>query len=131
ITVYGNFGTLEIVPPGRPEPGTPRNAAARQGTAVIKAERQRLKQFQEANNGQSEVTLQADQPAEDLVDNWMNAMRSRETPIYDVLKGYQVTVAINLGVQSYREGRTMGFDPERRRVLDRPQPRREYPPKDA
>jgi predicted dehydrogenase len=131
ITVYGNFGTLEIVPPQRPAPGTPRSAAARQGTAVIKAERQRLKQFQEANNGQTEVTLQADEPAEDLVDNWMNAMRSRKTPIYDVLKGYQVTVAINLGVQSYREGRTMGFDPVRRRVLDRPQPRREYLPKDA
>jgi len=130
ITVYGNLGTLEIVQPGRPEPGTPRNAPSRQGTAVIRAERHRLQQFREANEGQEEVRLEADEPAEDLIDNWLNAMRSRQTPVYDVLKGYQVTVAINLGVQAYREGRTMAFDPVRRRVLDRMPPRQEYPPAD-
>jgi hypothetical protein len=90
-----------------------------------------MKAFQEANGGLTEVTLEADQPAEDLIDNWLTAMRSRKTPIYDVLKGYQVTVAINLGVQSYREGRTMGFDPKRRQVLGRPEPHAEYLPKDA
>ncbi len=57
---------------------------------------------------------------EDLADNWLNSMRSRQAPIYDVLKGYQVTVAIQLGVQSYKEGRAMGFDPVARRVLTRP-----------
>ncbi len=130
ITVYGNWATLEIVPPARPAPGAPRSAN-RGGTAVVRPERQHMKQFQEANGGQTEVTLEADQPAEDLTDNWLNAMRSRKTPIYDVLKGYQVTVAINLGVQSYREGRTMGFDPTRRQVLSRPEPHAEYLPKDA
>ena len=57
---------------------------------------------------------------EDLADNWLDSMRSRQAPIYDVLKGYQVTVAIQLGVQSYREGRAMGFDPASRRVLANP-----------
>lgn len=131
ITVYGNLGTLEIVSPGRPAPGTPRDAPSRQGSAVIKAERQRLQEFRELNDGQDEVTLVADQPAEDLIDNWLNSMRSRQTPVYDVLKGYQMTVAINLGVQSYREGRTMAFDPVRKRVLDRMPPHKEYPPTDA
>ncbi len=55
-------------------------------------------------------------------------MRSRQTPIYDVLKGYQVTVAIQLGVQSYREGRALGYDPKARRILTRLPERREYPP---
>ena len=32
-------------------------------------------------------------------------MRSREKPVYDVLRGYQVMVAIKLGVDSYREGK--------------------------
>lgn len=132
ITVYANWGTLEIVPPERPAPGAPRPSGAnRDGTAVIRPERQFLAQFQEANEGQTEVMLRAEEPAEDLADNWLDAMRTRKTPIYDVLKGYQVTVAINLGVQSYREGRTMGFDPVRRRVLNRPMPPAEYLPKDA
>ena len=131
ITVYGNWGTLEIVPAARPAAGSPRPTGNRDGTAVIRPERQFLKQFQEANGGKTEVTLRAEERAEDLVDNWMNAMRSRKTPIYDVLKGYQVTVAIQLGVQSYREGRTLAFDPVRRKVLGRPPARREYLPKDA
>jgi len=44
------------------------------------------------------------------------------------MKGYQVTVAIQLGVQSYREGRVLGYDPKTRRILTRLPERREYPP---
>ena len=61
--------------------------------------------------------ITTDEPAEDLADNWLNSMRSRTPPIYDVLKGYQVTVAIQLGVQSYREGRALGYDPATRRIV--------------
>ena len=95
---------------------------------MITAERTFAKQFKEANDGLTEVEITTDQPMEDLADNWLNSMRSRQAPIYDVLKGYQVTVAIQLGVQSYREGRAMGFDPATRRVLSRPVDRAEYPP---
>ena len=89
------------------------------------------KQFKEANGGLTEVEITTDQPMEDLADNWLNSMRSRQAPIYDVLKGYQVTVAIQLGVQSFREGRAMGFDPVGRRVLARPGDRPEYEPKES
>jgi hypothetical protein len=98
---------------------------------VITAERTFEKQFKEANDGLTEVEITTDQPTEDLADNWLNSMRSRQAPIYDVLKGYQVTVAIQLGVQSYKEGRAMGFDPVARRVLARPADRAEHEPKES
>ncbi len=130
ITVHGNWGTLQVVPVPR-EPGQqpPRGGAAMRG--VVRAERPFLEQFKEANGGLSEVEITTDEPAEDLVDNWLNSMRSRKAPIYDVMKGYQVTVAIQLGVQSYREGRALGFDPKTRRVLARPADRPEYPPRES
>jgi hypothetical protein len=58
-------------------------------------------------------------------------MRSRQAPIYDVAKGYQVTVAIQLGVQSYREGRALGYDPKTRRILTQLPGRPEYPPQES
>src|SRR6058998_3121094 len=87
--------------------------------AVIRAERQFLEEFKSANDGKTEVTIQPEE-SEDLVDNWLNCMRSREKPAYDVLKGYQVMVAIKLGVDSYRQGRLLAFDPATRRVLKDP-----------
>ncbi|HTV01584.1 MAG TPA: Gfo/Idh/MocA family oxidoreductase, partial [Luteitalea sp.] len=124
ITVYGNWGTLQVLSAPRPTPDNPRPMAR----AVIKAERPFEAKFKEANEGKTEVEIATDAPTEDLADNWLESMRSRKAPIYDVLKGYQVTVAIQLGVQSYREGRAMGFDPKTRRVLARPTDRAEYPP---
>jgi hypothetical protein len=58
-------------------------------------------------------------------------MRTRATPCYNSLRGYQVMVAIRLGVDSYRMGRTMAFDPKTRRVIEHVPPHREYLPKDA
>jgi predicted dehydrogenase len=124
ITVYGNWGTLQVLSVSRPTAETPRPLAR----AVIKAERPFEAKFKDANEGKTEVEITTDEPTQDLADNWLDSMRSRKTPIYDVLKGYQVTVAIQLGVQSYREGRTMGFDPKTRRVLARPADRPEFPP---
>jgi predicted dehydrogenase len=124
ITVYGNWGTLQVLSVSRPTAETPRPLAR----AVIKAERPFEAKFKDANEGKTEVEITTDESTQDLADNWLDSMRSRKTPIYDVLKGYQVTVAIQLGVQSYREGRTMGFDPKTRRVLARPADRPEFPP---
>jgi predicted dehydrogenase len=130
ITVYGNWATLQILPAVR-QPGQPQPRGSAGTRAVIRAERPFLEKFKEANGGLSEVEITTDEPTEDLADNWLNAMRTRKTPIYDVLKGYQVTVAIQLGVQSYREGRAMGFDPQSRRVLARPADRPAYPPRES
>ena len=125
ITVYGNWGTLQVLPSVRTA-GQP--APRGGGRGVIKAERTHEKQFKEANEGLTEVEITTEDPMEDLADNWLNSMRSRQAPIYDVTKGYQVTVAIQLGVQSYREGRALGYDPKTRRILTQPPARPEYPP---
>jgi predicted dehydrogenase len=127
ITVYGNWGTLQVLPGTR----TPGQSGPAPGRAVIKAERPFLAKFKDANDGRDEVEITTDEPAEDLADNWLNSMRSRQAPIYDVMKGYQVTVAIQLGVQSYREGRALGYDPQTRRILTRLPERREYPPQES
>lgn len=138
ITVYGNWGTLQITQrgaaamdamgdqtrPARRGGGMPRE------TAVIKAERTFLNKFKEANDGKTEVTIEPE-PSVDLADNWLNCMRSREKPLYDVLRGYQVLVAIQLGVDSYREGRTMAFDPATRRILPKSPQHKEFPPVEA
>ena len=132
VSVYGNWGTLQIVPEPRPA-GTeaPQQQRRRQAqVAVIKAERDFEKKFRDANEGQTEVTIRGEAP-QDLVDNWFDCIRSREKPVYDVLKGYQVTVAINLGVQSYREGRALAFDPRDRKLLSRAPDRKAYLPADA
>ncbi|MGV3520486.1 Gfo/Idh/MocA family protein [Luteitalea sp.] len=128
ITVYGNWGTLQVLPSVR-QPGQP--APRGGGRGVITAERTFEKQFKEANDGKTQVEITTETPMEDLVDNWLNSMRSRQAPIYDVAKGYQVTVAIQLGVQSYREGRALGYDPKTRRILTQLPARPEYPPQES
>jgi hypothetical protein len=55
-------------------------------------------------------------------------MRSREAPVYNALRGYQVMVAIALGVESYRKGKVMAFDPARQVMRSAPPPHKEYPP---
>lgn len=136
VTVYGNWGTIEVLE-GRaamtamgerlPEAQGRRRPRA---VAVARAERQFEKEFKEANDGKTEVTIQAE-PGDSLADNWLDCMRSRETPVYNALRGYQVMVGISLGVESYRKGRVMAFDPVKRKVLSAPPPPREYPPAES
>ncbi len=130
ITVYGNWATLQIVQDRAPAGSAmgdltrerPRRSRER---AVIRAEREFLNRFQEANEGKTEVVIESE-PNEDLADNWLNCMRSREKPVYDVTRGYQVMTAIKLGVDSYRQGKVLAFDPSTRRVLKQPPPRKAY-----
>jgi hypothetical protein len=98
--------------------------------AAVKPERQFLKEFREANGGQSEVTIEPE-AGTTLGDDWLDCMRSRESPLYNALRGYQVMVGIALGVESYRKGRVMAFDPARQAILSAPPPHREFPPPEA
>ena len=53
-------------------------------------------------------------------DNFFSCVRSRKDPIMPAELGYRVMVAINLGVQAYRDGRSKLFDPKTRRVINKP-----------
>jgi len=59
-------------------------------------------------------------------DNFFAAMRSRQQPVLNPDLGYQIMVAIKLGVDSYREGKVKSFDPRSRKVADKPAPRPAY-----
>lgn len=63
------------------------------------------------------------QPRPDHWDNFFHCIRTRQRPVEDALAGYMITVAIELGVRSYYENRTMYFDPEKQHVLDKVPPR--------
>jgi len=52
-------------------------------------------------------------------DNFFSCMRSRKLPNLHAELGYQMTVAIQLGVEAYREGRGKVFDPATQRVVER------------
>ncbi|MCP5111115.1 MAG: Gfo/Idh/MocA family oxidoreductase, partial [bacterium] len=64
--------------------------------------------------GQSELFIEV--PREDVKlkhhDNFLKSVRSRRQPVFDATHGYRVMTAIRLGVDSYRTGQTMFFDPE-------------------
>jgi hypothetical protein len=137
MTVYGNWGTLQVLsasqPAGDAMGDLRRGAGGGRGmrqVAVVKAEPTFADEFRQANGGKTEVTIEGG-PSKDLADDWLDCMRDRGTPVYNVLRGYQVMVAIRMGVDSYRAGRVMAFDPLSRRILNAPPPHREYPPKEA
>jgi predicted dehydrogenase len=138
VTVYGNWGTLQVQegPALMDAMGDQRRAPTDQPrtrprqAAIVRPERQFLEEFKQANDGQSEVTIEGE-PGPSLGDNWLDCMRAREAPVYNVLRGYQVMVAIALGVESYRRGRVMAFDPARQIMLPAPPPHREFPPAEA
>lgn len=55
--------------------------------------------------------------------DFLRCVQTRQEPVFDAWFGYQVMVAIRLGVDSYRAGRMMGFDPQTERILAEIQPR--------
>lgn len=64
------------------------------------------------------------QPRPDHHDNFLHCIRTRENPVEGAWEGYQITVAVELGVTSYYENRTLHFDPEKREILKTIPPRK-------
>jgi predicted dehydrogenase len=56
-------------------------------------------------------------------DNFFSCVRSRKDPNMPAELGYRVMVAINLGVQAYREGRSKLYDPKTQRVVNKAKPK--------
>lgn len=60
------------------------------------------------------------------VEDFLQSVRSRKQPRLDASLGFQITAAVQLGVQSYRKGKMMFFDAATRRVVESLPPRPEY-----
>ena len=137
ITIYGNWATLQVLEgpaamdamgdQRKAPPGSQRGPRA---VAVVRAEKQFIEEFRAANDGKTEVTIEPE-PGPGLTDDWLDSMRSRKPPVYNSLRGYQVMAAIALGVESYRTGKVMAFDPVRRQRLETPPPHPEFPPRES
>jgi hypothetical protein len=48
--------------------------------------------------------------------NFLDCVRTRQTPTLDVETGFRVQVAITMAVQAYREGRVLYWDSEKQVV---------------
>jgi predicted dehydrogenase len=139
LTVYGNWATLEVLEgqaamssmgdQRRADPAQAAQPRART-VAVVKPEREFLNEFKQANGGQTEVSILPEN-GPTLGDNWLDCMRTRESPVYNVLRGYQVMAGIVLGVDSYRSGRVEAFDAARRAAFTNPPPHKQFPPKET
>jgi predicted dehydrogenase len=64
---------------------------------------------------------------EEHVNNFLDCMRTRQTPNCGPDLSYKVMTAIKLGVDSYRESKMMLWDAQRERRVDQLPPRQEYP----
>ncbi|MEZ5363313.1 MAG: Gfo/Idh/MocA family oxidoreductase [Bryobacterales bacterium] len=107
-TIYGRKATIEI--------GA--------GQVVVKPERLFAADFKKAT-GKEQLVIEVDNRDQQTARtahmlNFLDCVRTREKPIFDARFGYQVMAAIKLGVDSYRQGRVFGFDPEDETILDPP-----------
>ena len=53
------------------------------------------------------------------IENFIQCMRTRETPHLDVETGAKAVVVINLAVQSYREGKVLYWDEKKWKASDK------------
>lgn len=58
-----------------------------------------------------------EEPRADHLNNWLDCIKSREEPHCGAELGYKTMVAIGLGVESYRKGKMMHFDPRTETVI--------------
>jgi len=71
--------------------------------------------------GADKVTIPVEDKGRDAhMQNFLDCIRSREKPVLDALTGYKAMVTIQLGVESYQQGRVLYFDEEKQKVATKP-----------
>jgi predicted dehydrogenase len=140
MTVYGNWATLEVREgqaamsamgdQRRAEPPQPGAPPRPRGSAVVTPQRPFMEEFRAANDGKTEVIIEPE-AGPTLGDNWLDCMRTREAPVYNALRGYQVMAGISMGVESYRTGRVVAFNATKRAMSSTPPAHKEYPPEET
>ena len=110
-TVYGHEGAISFLPEG----------------ISVKPEYQFASKFREATGEDVlHVEVKPGNISANHVADFLDCMRSRSKPAFDARFGYQVMTAIRLGVDSYRTGRMIAYDPHGQRVIPVPEPRPLY-----
>jgi predicted dehydrogenase len=106
--IYGQYGTVEI----------PNDAdRAGQGTEMtVSGNGDYLKEFRELNDGYSTVTITKDERP-DMRMNFFDCIRTGGIPFCNVELGTATMVGIKMGVESYRQSRTMLWDAAKEIVL--------------
>jgi predicted dehydrogenase len=97
--IYGKHGTIELG-----------------GDPLLRANGDFTEEFKTKNAGQAEAKL-ARQPRPDQVGNFLQVMRGQGALHCNADLGAATMIAIKLGVESYRQSKTMNWDPERERLL--------------
>jgi hypothetical protein len=59
-------------------------------------------------------------PRDAHMGNFFDCMRSREKPVLDADTGYRAQVTISMGVESYRRGKVLYFDPDQQKIVEQP-----------
>lgn len=97
--IYGKHGTIDLG-----------------GDPVLRANGDFADEFKASNGGKAEATL-ARKPRPDQVGNFLQVLRGSGTLHCNVDLGAATMVAIKLGVESYRQRKTMNWDPVRERLV--------------
>jgi predicted dehydrogenase len=105
--IYGQYGTIEIA--------SDSDRAGQPGDMTARGNGDFVKEFKELNGGFTEVTL-AQNPRPDLRANFFECIRTGGTPFCNVDLGTATMVGIKMGVESYRQSKTMMWDAQRHRV---------------
>jgi predicted dehydrogenase len=97
--IYGKYGTLDLS--GEPE---------------LKFNGDFKEEFKAKNDGKESTRLTT-KPRRDMVGNFLDVIRGKGTLHCNVELGTSTMVAIKLGVESYRQRKTMNWDPKTEKVV--------------
>ncbi len=97
--IYGQHGTIEL--DGKPQ---------------LTANGDFVKEFRELNNGYDQVIIPS-QNQRDMEGNFIDAIRKDEKLFCNVDLGCTTMVAIKMGVEAYRQSKTMLWDAENDKVI--------------
>ena len=106
--IYGQYGTIEIAGDA--------DRAGQGADMAMSGNGDYVKEFKELNGGYTNVTIQKDDRP-DLRGNFFACIREGGSPYCNVDLGTATMVAIKMGVESYRQSKTMLWDAEHERLL--------------
>lgn len=107
--IRGNKGTITMVDHGRFE--------GRTDHITVEAEPIYRDEWAEKFGYQSVDIPVAETPRDAHMANFIECTRTRKKPNLDAETGYKAQVVITMGVQSFREGKVLFFDPKKEEVV--------------